>query len=205
MKSVSYLLSVKFLAFASKLQLGNSGVVQKWKNNFLRGVSAIRWETNKWKLVIFMWILVPKVNGGGSVFFPWKIGIQSFSVIQFQLWLGCIYSLLYILRKTYISKLCLPTTEGQAVETGWDRWCCLLGRQGQKRSYWCLRCAVVTLGVGKAKPGNAICVICSTRYFLDHRGDLAEFLWRELQFLSPSITDTHVLKISLLLFQGQLQ
>lgn len=118
MKSVSYLLSVKFLAFASKLQLGNSGVVQKWKNNFLRGVSARRWETSQWKLLIFMWILVPKVNGGGSVFFPWKIGIHSFSVIQFQLWLGCIYSLLYILRKTYISKLCLPTTEGQAVETG---------------------------------------------------------------------------------------
>lgn len=116
-KSVRYLLSGKFLAFASQLQLGNSGAVQKWKNSFLRGVSAIRWETSKWKLLIFMWTPVPKANGRGSVFFPWKTGIESVSIILFQLWFWCFYSLLYILSKTYTSKLCFPTAKGQAVET----------------------------------------------------------------------------------------
>lgn len=46
----------------------------------------------------------------------------------------------------------------------------------------------------KAKSGNVICVNSSIRYFLDHRVDLVEFLWRELLllffFFSPSITDT---------------
>lgn len=173
-KTESYLLSGKCFAFAPWLQLGNSGVVQKWKNSFLRGVSAIRWETRKWKLLIFMWTPVLKANGGGSVFFPWKIGIKSVSVIPFHCGSGAFIHCCIFSERAALPRCVFPAQRDRQWEQ--SRTGGAVFQEGKDRKDLADAQGVLVWNWGLVKPRDAICVICSTKYFLDHRVDLAEFL-----------------------------